>query len=103
VLYRADQFDAARAELQEAIRLRGDTGGTPEDWLFLAMVEHRQDHADKAREWLQKAVRWMDVPVDARVDPRGDAALTNEQWLQLLVLRREAEELLGRPATKPNE
>jgi tetratricopeptide (TPR) repeat protein len=103
LLYRAGQFDAALSELQESIRLQGDSGGTPYDWLFLAMVHQRQGRTDEAQQWLQKAIRWIDAATNAKPDVRGGAAPTESAGLDLLMLRREAEELLGGPAVKPKE
>jgi WD40 repeat protein/serine/threonine protein kinase len=55
-LYRAGQFEAARASLRKALQL--SEGGQPEDWLFLAMTCHQQGDLAEARRWLDKVVRW---------------------------------------------
>jgi tetratricopeptide (TPR) repeat protein len=44
----------AVAELKTAIKLN-ESGGTPNDFLFLAMAHHRLGKSDEARTWLDKA------------------------------------------------
>jgi hypothetical protein len=34
-------------------------GGDANDWLFLAMAHWQLGEKDKAREWYDKAVQWM--------------------------------------------
>ncbi len=52
-LYRNGQFADAVKALEQAIALRGE--GVPEDWLFLAMAQHRLGNAAEARRWLEKS------------------------------------------------
>ena len=35
-------------------------GGDSFDWFFLAMAHWRLGEKDKAREWYERAVQWMD-------------------------------------------
>ena len=90
-LYRAGQLQSAHANLQRSLRF--SKGGVPEDWLFLAMVCHRQgDHAE-ARVWLDKLARWRDAP---RHLPGADGSLSSALRLtEIDLLRREAEALLA--------
>jgi len=46
--------------------------GTPREWVFLAMVEHRVGHAETARAWLAKTSHWLEM---AAHDPPDPAAL----------------------------
>jgi tetratricopeptide (TPR) repeat protein len=87
VLYRSDDANAAVGKLQEAVRLQEDF---PAAWLFLAMSHQRLGQAKEARQWLDRAVRWLD---------KEEQTLSWHQRLELRLLRQEAEELLkqGKP------
>jgi len=91
VLYRADEFDEAAEQLEEAVADHWK-GGTPWDWFFLAMAHHELGNADDAQDWLDKAVEWMDEE-DSDED-EGRPALGWDQQLELEILRQEAETLL---------
>jgi WD40 repeat protein/tetratricopeptide (TPR) repeat protein len=54
VLYRAGRFDEAAKVLRAAMPL-DHGGGDFNDWLFLALAEHRLGHADAAKEAAAKA------------------------------------------------
>jgi WD40 repeat protein/tetratricopeptide (TPR) repeat protein len=62
-LYRAGQFDAAIARLNEANGAPGGAGNQV-NWLFLAMAHLRLGHTDEAQHWLLKVVS---RPVDQAV------------------------------------
>jgi hypothetical protein len=72
-------------------------------WFFLATAHHHLGHAEEARRWLEKAVRWLDQadwfrPPDVGVSP------TWPERLEARLLRREAEALVkgaAPPAAKP--
>jgi tetratricopeptide (TPR) repeat protein len=93
-LYRAGRFDASVLRLNEAMSMRGQAVGTMWDYLFLSMAEHRLGNADKAKEWLQKAVNVIE---------RSQSTLSWDQRLEMRLLRDEAEAVLksreppGRP------
>jgi len=98
VQYRAKQFQAARANLQESVRL--SKGGEPEDWLFLAMVCHLQGDKAEARVWLDKAVRWRDS--GRHLSGTDGQLLSLSRLTEVDLLRREAEALLaGSPIASP--
>jgi Tfp pilus assembly protein PilF len=77
--YRAGDWQAARTALEKSMELQ--QGGNSFDWIFLAMAHWRLGEKDKAREWYDRAVQWMD-----KNQP------TNEE---LRRFRAEAAELLG--------
>jgi len=77
--YRTGDFDAAVSALEQSMKLR--KGGDSFDWFFLAMAEWQLGNKDTAREWYEKAVRWME-----------ERAPRNEE---LIRFRSEAAELLG--------
>lgn len=55
--YRAADYAAARKELNEAIRLRGEDGPTVGQKLFLAMTHHQLGDKDEAKRFLTAAGR----------------------------------------------
>jgi tetratricopeptide (TPR) repeat protein len=89
--YRAGRFDEAVNHLAAGITAHGK-GGDPRDWLLLALAHHRLGHADEARTWLDKAVRWLDASTkDKPADDSFGLHIDWQTWLALQVLRREAE------------
>jgi eukaryotic-like serine/threonine-protein kinase len=56
--YRAGDWQAAVAALDRSMELRN--GGDSLDWFFLAMAHWQLGEKDKAREWYDRAVQWMD-------------------------------------------
>ncbi len=58
-LYRAGRFEEAVQRLDEARQAHG-RGGLVEDWLVLAMAHKRLGHQADARQWLDKAVEFLD-------------------------------------------
>jgi tetratricopeptide (TPR) repeat protein len=106
--YRAGQWDRALARLQESEK--ADWGGSPTvvNWLLLAQVHHRLDHAEEARRWLDKAAAWLDRATQPT--PAEQAAFLKLDLPDLMacrLLRREAQLLLAGkaddPATVQNE
>ena len=55
--YRAGAWDNAIEALSRSTEL--NSGGSPADWLFLAMAYWRKGVKDKARSWFDKAVDQM--------------------------------------------
>jgi Tfp pilus assembly protein PilF len=86
VLYRAGQDDKAIEQLTKAIEVHGK-GGTPADWLILALAHQRQGRAGEARKWLDKAV--------TELEKQGAEQSWSNQ-LELRLLRREAEARINR-------
>jgi len=91
-LYRAERFEEAIATLEDSIEQRA-IGGQVEDWLFLAMAEHRLGHANEAREWLAKAESWLAAPT--RKYSNGEPTASH-WWIRIGwgVLAREARSLI---------
>nr|WP_315850942.1 tetratricopeptide repeat protein [Planctomyces sp. SH-PL62] len=90
VLYRAGRYSDAVRRLEESMAAEG-RGGTPFDWLFLAMAHHRLGHAEEARSWLDRSVRGIEQSADSR-DVMDTLAWGDR--LALGLLRGEAEALL---------
>jgi Tfp pilus assembly protein PilF len=83
-LYRGGRYNDAVKRLDEAVRHEG-LGGSVRTQLFLAMAHHRLVHADKAKDWLQKASLQIE---------KGPPSSWREK-LRRKLLRREAEDLLN--------
>jgi tetratricopeptide (TPR) repeat protein len=100
--YRAGQFEQAAQHLRQVLKTwpenpydaesMGENGAPLTAWLILAMVCHRLDQSDEARQWLNKAVRKM----DQELDEEGMGRLRREShvWAMCQVLRGEAESLV---------
>jgi Flp pilus assembly protein TadD len=56
--YRAGDWKDALAALEKSMELH--CGGDSFDWFFLAMAQWQLGNKDKAREWYDKAVDWME-------------------------------------------
>jgi Flp pilus assembly protein TadD len=95
-LYRVGRFQDSILRLNEAIKAHGQ-GGTPYDWLFLAMAHHRLGHADESKKWMTKAQQWLDQGKQekAKDKPAAVDALPWDQRLELSLIRAEAEALLN--------
>jgi tetratricopeptide (TPR) repeat protein len=77
--YCAGEWKLAVEALNKSMDLR--KGGDSWDWFFLAMAHWKLGEKDKARQWYEKAVQWME-----KNNPQDD---------ELRRFRAEAEELLG--------
>jgi len=97
VLYRAGRFDEAAerlAEAETAYQATPDPSGSIiYSWLFLAMTHHHLGHTEPAREWLAKAAERIEQTGHGESRDAGTGAWNRK--LAILLLRREAEKLLG--------
>jgi len=113
ILYRAGRYEEAIQRLTESDRLVQDPD--PESgsshaytWFFLAMAHHKLGHDAEAKQWLDKAVGWLDNVMRRHDDGTG-ARLSWNRRLTLKLLRQEAEALVkpsgasGKPDTPPAE
>jgi len=66
------------------------------NWLGLALAHHHLGHAAEARRWYEKARDWIDQKNRERADKNVFyfPPLTFTDWVELVVLRREAEALI---------
>jgi tetratricopeptide (TPR) repeat protein len=77
--YRTGDWTGAIADLERSMALR--EGGDSGDWFFIAMARWQLGEKDAAREWYDKAVKWMEKNA-----PRSE---------ELTRFRNEAAALLG--------
>jgi tetratricopeptide (TPR) repeat protein len=85
-LYRNGKLDEAAKRLREAVAAQEVF---PSAWLFLAMTEERQGHADEAKKWLEKAEGWIEREEREKKKTWGER-------VYLQALRREArQQVLG--------
>jgi WD40 repeat protein/serine/threonine protein kinase/tetratricopeptide (TPR) repeat protein len=109
-LYRAGRFEEAVKRLTEATELSCDPYRTNmlATWFYLAMAHHRLGHADRARRCLEKAVQGTEEALKSPSEPLGKSGnasrVISPNWhrrLTLQLLRREAEQRIQGPGTKP--
>src|SRR5262249_6889166 len=84
-LYRAGQFEAARAHFLNSLDI-GDRDWDVFDWLMLAMTDSKLSRPEDAHAWLAKADEYFDLP-----------SSTEQNWddrMDLRLLRKEAKEVL---------
>jgi tetratricopeptide (TPR) repeat protein len=102
--YRAGAFAEAEILEEHSLQLDPRPGAAVVGWLWLALTNQRLGKTEKARSWLDQAVKYLD---QARPDfylsdqgvPGSDevkAGLHLHHWLEAHVLLREAEALLGK-------
>jgi hypothetical protein len=82
--YRAGDWKEAVAALEKSMALRN--GGDSFDWFFLAMTDWQLGEKEKAHQWYDQAVQWMD-----KNQPNNG---------ELRRFRAEAAGLLGRKETE---
>ena len=101
--YRARDFDKATEQLHQSIERDWDANAA--NWLVLAMVHQRLGRIDEARKCYNTAVGWINGSLESPGDsPDALRLLHPHDALACLVLRREAETLLGlQPRAKPKE
>jgi tetratricopeptide (TPR) repeat protein len=111
-LYRAGRFEEAVARLTEATELSCHPYRTNMlyTWFYLAMAHHRLGHAEETRRWLHKAVQGTDEalksPGETLAKSGNPDGVIPPNWsrrLTLGLLRREAEQLIQAPGTKPEK
>jgi tetratricopeptide (TPR) repeat protein len=93
--YRAGRFQQAVPLFEQSLRADPMVGRAVLNWLWLALANERLGKAEEARRWLVKAQAWLDRYRDgmpARAEEELGLHLHN--WLEALVLRREAEALI---------
>jgi hypothetical protein len=63
--------------------------------LWLALAQQRPGNSEEARRWADKATAWLHSYHDGLPDrAEGEPGLHPHNWLEVHVLRREAEALI---------
>jgi len=90
LLLRSGRFEQARETIQEACNV--SNGGTPTDWLILAMSCHKVGRNEEAQQWLTRAAQEIEL--------RNQRELTHPQWIAVMesrLLLAEARSWIGIP------
>jgi WD40 repeat protein/Flp pilus assembly protein TadD len=103
--YRAGDYEEAIKQFQKALTLDPKWPGQPLNHLGLALAYHGLGKPDEARKWWAKAKHWMDEEPHQPAKEWGTSfPMHPHDWLGLLLLRREAEELIeGKSAGPPRK
>jgi tetratricopeptide (TPR) repeat protein len=91
VNYRAGNYEAAIADLNRSSLVFARRAW---DWLFLAMAHHKLGHADEAKNYLQKALEWIDQTERSRATGMTNPWIGWYEAIEVDQLRREAQELI---------
>jgi tetratricopeptide (TPR) repeat protein len=91
--YRAGHFDAALQFMDRAQSIEAKPGKATID-LIRGMAHYRLGNGERAREFLEKAI----VQINELPKPGVEPISGPENWLICHVLRREAEQLIGKTA-----
>ena len=92
--YRLGRWEDAVGRCEAACKAHGG-GGNAFCWFFLAMAHQRLGHADDARRWLAKAVRWAESAAEGTVtDAFHTIPLGWQDQVILDLLRGQAEALI---------
>jgi eukaryotic-like serine/threonine-protein kinase len=97
-LYRDGRFADARARLMSNLARVPPWGDHVQNWVVLAMVEHKLGRSGEARGWLERADRWVAARLTGRPGGVDRAVADNWTWdvsIILHLLLREAHALLG--------
>jgi tetratricopeptide (TPR) repeat protein len=86
--------------LTQSIKAEPKPGAAVVNWLWLALAYHELGQRDEALRWFKKADVWLDL-LGNEFPPNADAfGLHRHNWLEALILRREAQSQLSSAATK---
>jgi serine/threonine-protein kinase len=94
--YRAGRFREAAASARRCLNEHPAWDGNVLNWLWLALASQGLGQPDEARQWLDKAARWLDrYPDGMPTRAEGSIPLHLHDWLEAHALRREAETWIG--------
>jgi serine/threonine protein kinase/tetratricopeptide (TPR) repeat protein len=94
--YRAGRSDEAVRRLEESLRIAPEWSARPVNWLVLALSHQRLGHAAEAREWLTRATQASDNQPLGKSLSQATRGMHAHDWVAYLILRREAEALIGK-------
>ncbi|HWE40028.1 MAG TPA: protein kinase [Isosphaeraceae bacterium] len=90
-LYRAGRLDQAAERIQKSIEITPGWQGVGQNWAVMAMIRIKQKNAEEAKGWLART----DAPLGTSYD--GPRSIPPADWLEMKVLRGEADALLIKP------
>jgi hypothetical protein len=64
------------------------------NWLWLTFAYQQMGRTEEARRWLDKAAEWLDQQGGRMPPETRDLGMRRHNWLEVHVLRQEAEALL---------
>jgi serine/threonine protein kinase len=93
--YRAGRFDEAATLFEEGLQADIRPGIAVINWVWLSLVEHRRGKPAEAKAWLEKTTKWLEqFPEGIPVLDDAAQGIHLHNWLEVQILRREAEALL---------
>jgi tetratricopeptide (TPR) repeat protein len=95
---RAGRAQEAVPLFEQSLAADSKPGHEAINWLWLALANHHLGKPDEARRWLGQAVQWLDQQGGSMLADSDATGLDIHGWLELHILRREAEALLGAAA-----
>jgi tetratricopeptide (TPR) repeat protein len=95
--YRAGKPDEALPLLLRSLWGTPTWSSQPINWVALALVYQRLGKTAEAKSYLAKFRAWMDESGNGPRYPWGGLPLHPHDWMECLVLAREADALLGQP------
>lgn len=98
--YRAGRYPESAVLFEQSLRADARPGSAVINWLWLAMANHKLGKSEEAHRRLDMAVDWLNQ-FKPGLPSRGEAefGLHLHNWLEAHILLREAETLIGPPAS----
>ena len=94
--YRIGDYQAAVNFCEKSLQVDSKPGRAVVNWLWLALAHERLGKSDEARRWLNMATAWLDQYKQLPDRAEVELGLHPHNWLEALILRREAEALIPR-------
>jgi WD40 repeat protein len=95
--YRAGRMDDAADLFEQSLKAENKPSRAMLNWLWLSMVEARRGNRQQAKTQYNKAAKYMDQVSQGSVAlPQNVDGLHLHDWLEAIILRREAKTLIGR-------
>jgi tetratricopeptide (TPR) repeat protein len=99
--YRAGRYAQALPLLYQSLWTEAKTGRAVINWLWLALTWQKLGKSEEARQWRDRAARWLD---QCTVMPQAEhLGLHMHNWLEAHILRREIDLLLEGTSTPARE
>jgi serine/threonine-protein kinase len=107
LLVRTGHSDRAVHLLVQSLKAEEKPGVSVVNWLWLALANQKLERTEDARQWLDRARRWLGEYADGMpANAERDLGLDLHRWLEAQVLLREVEGLRAgtdKPAGQPGK